>query len=488
MKVAAYIRVSTDEQAKQDISLPMQQSRLLSYCEARQWTMHDYYIEDGYSGKDLNRPAVKRLISDANQKKFDIVLVWKLDRLSRRQQHVMYLIEDVFLPNKIDFVSVTESIDTSTPAGRAMIGVLAIFAQLERETIIERVTESKQTAASQGRFMGGPAPFGYAHDKANKSLVIEPLHAEIIKTIYNLYLTGKYGYESIMHVLEERKIPPPSAKQWNDASVRKILTNAIYMGKIEHKGIMYKAKHDPIIDEQLWYEVQGIIKARGGRRPTPENNGLINGIVYCAECGNRMRYKMVKQKFPIDNPTTSRYYACYSQEKGVYHMVKDRVCKSGYKHVDVIDQKVIDQLMRLSFDEKLLERVTNSMLKSNDTTAKLQKVIEKAQKEYSGIDKKVERWATAFEDGAIDIAEYHQRTKELKEKREYLLSEITRIENETAATSEKVIAISDIKEALRNFAAVWEIMPGDERKALVQNLIKRVDVNKDGDVSLEFEI
>lgn len=139
VRAAIYVRVSTEEQAEHGISIPAQKSRLISYCKTQGWEIYDFFIDSGYSGKNLERPAMQRLIEDARNRKFNTALVLKLDRLSRRQKDVLCLLEDIFEPNNIGFKSATESFDTTTPFGKAALGMMAVFTQLERETIIERI-------------------------------------------------------------------------------------------------------------------------------------------------------------------------------------------------------------------------------------------------------------------------------------------------------------------------------------------------------------
>ena len=132
-RAALYIRVSTQEQAQEGYSVGEQKERLIAYCKAQDWIIADIYVDGGYTGSNLKRPGIQQLITDTD--KFDLVLVYKLDRLSRSQRDTLYLIEEVFLPNNVDFISMQESFDTSSPFGKAMIGLLAVFAQLEREQI-----------------------------------------------------------------------------------------------------------------------------------------------------------------------------------------------------------------------------------------------------------------------------------------------------------------------------------------------------------------
>src|SRR5699024_7512767 len=134
-----YVRVSTHDQAEEGYSIDEQIDKLKKYCEIMGWIVYDTYIDPGYSGSNIDRPGLKKLIRSAKQKNIDTVLSYKLDRLSRSQKDTLYLIEDVFIKHGVDFVSLNENFDTSTPFGKAMIGILSVFAQLEREQITERM-------------------------------------------------------------------------------------------------------------------------------------------------------------------------------------------------------------------------------------------------------------------------------------------------------------------------------------------------------------
>ena len=152
-KVAIYVRVSTTSQAEEGYSIEEQIDKLESYCKIKDWTVYKVYTDGGFSGSNTERPALERLIKDADRKKFDTVLVYKLDRLSRSQKDTLFLIEDVFIKNGIEFLSLQENFDTSTPFGKAMIGLLSVFAQLEREQIKERMQLGKLGRAKAGKSM-----------------------------------------------------------------------------------------------------------------------------------------------------------------------------------------------------------------------------------------------------------------------------------------------------------------------------------------------
>ena len=161
-RAGLYIRVSTQEQAQEGFSIPAQKEKLTNYCKAKGWLIYDTYVDSGCSAADLDRPGLQKLISDISN--LDVVLVYCLDRLSRSQKDTLYLIEEIFLPNNVDFVSINESFDTGTSFGRAMVGILSVFAQLEREQFLERSRMGKRERAKEGLWGGGGGlPTGYTY-------------------------------------------------------------------------------------------------------------------------------------------------------------------------------------------------------------------------------------------------------------------------------------------------------------------------------------
>ena len=186
IRVAIYVRVSTKEQALEGYSIGEQTDRLTKFCEAHDWTIVKVYTDAGHSGANQIRPALQDLIQDIKAGRIDKVLVYKLDRLSRSQKDTLELIEDVFLKNGTDFESMSEKLDTSTPHGKAMIGILAAFAQLEREMISERMSMGREARVKQGKWKGGHhAPYGYDYEPSLEKLVINEYESMIIKNLFN---------------------------------------------------------------------------------------------------------------------------------------------------------------------------------------------------------------------------------------------------------------------------------------------------------------
>ena len=205
-KTTAYVRVSTQEQAREGYSIEEQKDKLIKYAEAHDWIIYNTYVDAGYSGGNLDRPSIKRLLDDADGNKFSKVVVYKLDRISRSQKDTLFLIEDVFIPNGVDFVSMSENFDTSTPFGKFMIGILSTFAQLERETIKERTKLGKEGRAKSGLWSGGGrVPIGYRYDN-NDNLTIDPYEASIVRRIYKEYTEDLKTIREISVQLRKEKL------------------------------------------------------------------------------------------------------------------------------------------------------------------------------------------------------------------------------------------------------------------------------------------
>jgi site-specific DNA recombinase len=482
---AAYVRVSKEEQAEKDLSIPAQKSKILAYCQSQGWEIYDSYVDDGYSAKDLNRPDMQRLLKDCADRKFNVVVVVRLDRISRSQKDVLFLIEDVFEPNAIGFKSVTQTFDTTSAFGKAAIGMVAVFAQLERDQLIERVSDAKKEAARQGRFMGGPPPFGYIYNPTAKSLNINEIESEVIRLVYSEYLRGETGYQAIADNLNQRRIPAKKANAWSRSTVHKLLTNPFYAGYIAHKGSFYKGQHQAIVTVDEFNQVQDLLKTRSGFLPQV-SLGLVSGLIFCGECGARMRTKNVWQNYPHTEPKKiTRYYICYSQDGSTPYMVKDSSCRCGYKQAANVDGFVVNRLMQYAANPKLVKEVAKELLDKAHNQA-ISRVVVQTKRELDSIIKKLSRWYDVFEKGALAPDELTDRVKDLREQRGYLEQQLLLYESAETKKQEQVRSVEDYIDTLRNFKRVWQEATEEERKGVIRNLVKKVRVYKDDRVELEF--
>ena len=255
--VAIYIRVSTLDQAREGYSLEAQENALRKWCEDRKYQVFEVYADRGISGRDIeHRPEMKRLLQDAKEEKFDMVIFWALSRFTRSVSdlyHTMSLLQ----AHNIDMMSYTEAFDTSTPMGRAMVGIVGVFAQLERELTGERVRAAMLVRAQKGKRMCSEV-LGY--ELCGKdSLTINPKEAEYVKFCFEKYLERK-NISEVAELCRERGYCGKRGKKPTAWSISVILTRPIYCGYNEYCGVAYKGEHEPIIDVDTYNRAQRLLK------------------------------------------------------------------------------------------------------------------------------------------------------------------------------------------------------------------------------------
>lgn len=285
MSVAAcYVRVSTENQ-KENYSIEEQKSRLRAFCKAKDIVIGKMYVDGGYSGGNLRRPALQELLRRLPE--YDLVIVYKLDRLSRSQKDTLMLIEDYFLARKVDFISVCENFDTSTPLGRAMIGMLSVFAQLEKEQITERFTMGRIARAKNGYYHGGPtAPVGY--DYVDGRLIVNEKKAWQVRELFERFCRGASIHDCWLHMQARYG----ASGGWSsETQIRHVLVNEVYLGKVKFQGESYPGLHPPVIPEELFSRAQALLQERksslsAGSRPFAPRT-LLSGLLICGQCGAR---------------------------------------------------------------------------------------------------------------------------------------------------------------------------------------------------------
>jgi len=238
-KVGVYVRVSTEEQAKEGISIDAQIDRCKAFCKARSWKVFRIYTDAGYSAGSVDRPALKNLFDDITNKKINILLVYKIDRFSRKLKDLISILED--LQSKgVNFTSVTEQIDTTTAMGEAFFQIIGVFAQLERGMVKERVELAFDKKVSSGESLSR-APMGYSY--RNRKLVVNEEEAEKVREIFNMWATGVH-YKDIV---KKFNIPV--------STLYEVIKNPTYIGKVRYRDKLYNGNHKGIINEDLFQKV-----------------------------------------------------------------------------------------------------------------------------------------------------------------------------------------------------------------------------------------
>lgn len=339
------MRVSTARQDQEGYSIPLQKERLIAYCKAKGWVVAGVFIDPGHSGSSLDRPGISELMAGVKAGKFDVVLVYKLDRLSRSQKDTLYLIEDVFMASGVDFVSMQESFDTSTIYGRAMVGILSVFAQMERETIAERTLMGRAGRAEEGYWHGGGTdPIGY--DYVDGELVVNPSEALQVREVYSLYSAG----HSVSEITRRMAGCKTKHGDWSHTStVGNVLDNPLYAGTVHFDGVQKRGRHVPIVDAAVDLRV----KARRARLSRADASGdssyLLTGLVFCAACGARY--------FPHKRPNGSVVYSCHSRAKKNKKMIKDPSCLAPHIPLDKLDGMVEAQVFALAAEPSKVDEI-----------------------------------------------------------------------------------------------------------------------------------
>ena len=282
---AIYTRVSTDMQAEKEFSsCESQETKIRDFIKSQNnWQVFKVYSDAGYTGANTNRPALQELLEDIKQNKVDIILAYKIDRLTRSPKDFYQLIE-ILDRYGTDFISITERFDTSTPAGRLLRNIMLTFAQFERELVSERVKDKLLERAKKGMWNGGHLPFGY--ERKNKRLVINKKEAEIVRLIYETYLETRY-IERIYNLLKEKNIKNRQGKTFSKQLIALILRNITYTGRINYAGQIYQGLHQPIISEEL-FELAQQAHRRRIRKFRIYKYFLLGGLIRCKECGYTM--------------------------------------------------------------------------------------------------------------------------------------------------------------------------------------------------------
>ncbi|HOH89629.1 MAG TPA: recombinase family protein [Bacillota bacterium] len=327
LRAALYIRVSTEEQALDGQSADAQAETLKQYCIAFGISIYDYYMDLGVSGKSMkDRHELKRLIEDCKSRFFDIVLVWKISRLSRNLKDLLYLI-DIFENNGVCFASCSEKFDTSTPIGRMTLQLLGSVAEFERNTIVQNVKLGLKEFARKG----GKSSTVLGYDNIDKKLVVNEEEAGIVRLIFRLYAEGGMNCSAIAGYLNSMGLKTKRGCEFRGSSISYILHNTVYIGINRHligKENQYSVKgaHDSIIDDELWNKAQKA--STGVRKRTSRKASDYSGMqlkAFCMKCG-----------MPLTN-----FHASSKGKKYIY--LRCRNC-SNYVNAEKLTKAVLEAI------------------------------------------------------------------------------------------------------------------------------------------------
>lgn len=451
MECVAYMRVSTEKQAEEGNGLDSQRRDIQAYAGKNGMLISDWYIDDGYTGANMDRPALQRLINDCYTKKVKNVLAFKLDRLSRSMVDGIYIIEKIFIPNNVNFQCVHDSINYDSPMEQAYTQMMAVFAQLDKNTMLLRMRGGMLERIKQGYWMGGGnLPYCYRYDKEKGILVpIEDRKKQANQAI-DMFIQG-YSDEKIMNILGFK----------NELTVRNLLTSVVNIGKIPYKGNVYQGLHEPIFDEEKFNYAQKVREQRRKKRMyTAHEANLLTGLCYCGVCGCAMRYqKWTHGKHKI--------YCC-SRNKDMSKLPNyNPDCDNTLEWAVEIEKQVEDKILEISLNI------------DNISKEKKVDIMEVLNGKLGSVNNKLKRMYNLYAEGNDTIIEAIQELEKQK-------SEIKEdIEEELKKNIAKTNRAETIKE-IKKIADVWERIDKKGKNLVLKSIIDKIMVDK-GNIEIRLK-
>ena len=468
MRIATYTRISTDED-RQPFSLGAQQERLDAYAQSQDsWRVVARY-SDQASGATLDRPGLNRALADARSGVFELLLVYRVDRLSRNVRQLAQLSEEL---DKVGVAlrSATEPFDTSSAAGKMMLQMLGVFAEFERRTIVDRITAGMERAASQGRWVSGRPPYGYTWDKDAKMLIPEPAQAEIVRRIFSMYVEEHMGADAIGHVLAAEGHGSRNGIPFAAPAVLQVLSNPLYAGKITFRGEVYEGLHDPLIGNDASEAAARILSERGESQALKRGHAsdyLLSGVVRCGRCERAFIGTSAKGRSRLYH-----YYTCSTRYRyGTSRCDADRLPR------EALEEAVIEQMAEVYQDSSLVaDALAEDKAAERHIVAEAARRIATLRQELAGARRALDRYFAAFEDGSLAASDCQHRIRTLNERLDALIAEEQRLEAELRDRRSEAPTADEIAQWAAALPELLTVGSAQQRKALVRKLVKEIRV------------
>ncbi|EMI43797.1 recombinase family protein [Rhodopirellula sp. SWK7] len=487
VRCAIYTRKSTEEGLEQEYSsLDAQRDAAEAYVASQKhegWEVSPKSYDDGgFTGSNMERPALQRLLADIAAGEIDCVIVYKVDRLSRSLLDFTKIVE-TFDQHGVSFVSVTQQFNTSTSMGRLVLNVLLSFAQFEREMISERIRDKVAASRRRGKWSGGMPLLGYTVE--NTKLVVDEIEADRVRQIFSLYIE----HRSLLPVVKELKARGWTTKQWvtkkgdhrggrpfTKNAVYKLLTNVTYIGQIRYKDETHEGEHDGIVATDLFQRVQTRLKANGNSGGTGvrnKHNALLKGLIWCKSCGRPMTHS-----YSCKGNKRYRYYVCgTAMQKGWSE------CPAPSVPAGEIERFVVEQIQTIGTDEVLLNQTIGQIeSRSEQLRDNLEAERKTLQRQLRNDHEKL-RAIAANVSGNGRVA----GLPELQTRIDTAEDRLKAIASELQSLDAQAIDTADVRRLLAGFEELWQTIQPREQVRLTSLLVDRVDFDGvEGNVGITF--
>ena len=491
VRCAIYTRKSTEEGLQQEFnSLDAQREAGQNYVAAQKhegWVcLPDRYDDGGFTGGNLERPAVQRMMKDIEAGKIDCVVVYKVDRLSRSLMDFARMME-TFDKHKVSFVSVTQQFNTTHSMGRLTLNILLSFAQFEREIISERTRDKIAAARRKGKFAGGRPVLGYdlLSNPAGPKLIVNDAEASQVRAIFELYLK----HQALIPTVRELDQRGWTTKAWQTKKGRNIggcpidknllwhlLTNVVYLGKVRYRDEVHPGEHAAIVDEQIWQRVQAVLGRNGrtgGGLVKNKYGALLKGLLRCGPCNCSMGHA-----YSAQGNKRYRYYVCLRAQKRGWDKCPTKSVPAGE-----IEKFVVEQIKAIGKDPAVLKATLRQARgQSERSLAELQAEERRLARDLARHNADVRKLAGQMRDAAKanEIAALQERIRVAEQR-------TTEVREQAVALNRELVDDREVETALSVFDPVWETLSPREQARIVQLLVERVDYDgKNGTVSVTF--
>lgn len=451
------------------------------------WTcLPEPYDDGGYTGGNIDRPALKRLLSDVEAGKIDCIVVYKVDRLSRSLLDFARMMETLE-KHHVSFVSVTQQFNTSTSMGRLILNVLLSFAQFEREMISERTRDKIAATRRKGKWTGGLPILGYDVDPRGRRLIVNEVEAARVREIFELYLEK----QSLLATVKELNDRGWITKRWITKNGRecggkpftknnlfRLLTNAIYIGKIRHKSEIYDGEQSAIVDKEIWQTAHDLLQRNGtsgGKMVRNKHGALLKGLLRCVPCNAAMVHA-----YTVRRNKQYRYYVClHAQQQGWDS------CPTKSVPAQEIERFIIDQVRRIGCDPNLVaETLQQTGAQSKERIEQLNIERRALQRELEHSDREMRILVNTTPQDSTHATD---RLADLQERIHVTEQRATCVREEVIALSREMVSEKEVASALSLFDPVWESLSPREQARAIQLLIEQVAYDgKKGTVSVTF--
>ena len=478
-RCAIYTRKSTTMGLEQEFnSLDAQREAALAYIRRQPgWTLVDTHYDDGgFTGANIERPAFQRLLADIEAGKVDVVVVYKVDRLSRSLLDFAKVMER-FSKSGASFVSVTQNFSTADAMGRLTLNMLMSFAEFERSMISERTRDKIAASRRRGQWTGGPVPFGY--EVKAKKLGISETEAPIVREAFALFL--KYRQAAIVaRLLNDRSMLPRGATnnpakqglRWTKDSISRLLRNPLYAGQMMYGKELHPGQHPRLIDEATHHQVMLSLagKRRELRYTGVNHDYVLRGLVRCGRCGAAMSPASTKK-----GKTVHRYYRCCTRDKE-----GRQVCGARQLPAGALEEFVVERIALATADGSLVAEVERQMRERTDARRKANEELRRR------LPDEIANASWAATRYVEELGRLQGRSRELVEaKLRTETDRLTAAEQRLAhAENDRIdVEVADaerewIVRALRDFDRVWSMMTPENRGRLARSLVVAIRVDE----------